>query len=391
MTHIVFFIGKLEVLDYFVKSMYENKDELLFDYYVADINNPETYSSDAFYSYIQQKNVIAILFNQVGLNLLIDGECVWKRYNIPVFDYIVDHPRNYSDTLLNPITDINAIVIDKSHEKFIREFYPKVKSIFFLPNGGTPTDYARPYAQRDIDVIYTGSLKTKVINFPIFTELGDKCQEFYNFTISLMLNYPDVATADAIEYYFKTNNYPDIDMDEYHNILLKLNLEAAPYIEIYVRREFQLRTILELDRAGICVELYGKNWDMEESRFSDNIHIHSWITSDECNQAVGRAKIALNCMPWYKEGCSERVFNNMLNGAVCVTDTSTYLTGRFNHGKELIFYNLDSLNEMAKVVKYLLDNTKVAEQIADRGRKAAIENDTWTKRLEKILEFANKI
>ena len=66
---------------------------------------------------------------------------------------------------------------------------------------------------------------------------------------------------------------------------------------------------------------------------------------------LGKAKIGLNCMLWFKDGCSERVFNIMLNGAVCLTDTSKYLLERFEHGNELVFYDLEDMEEMKQNVR----------------------------------------
>ena len=40
----------------------------------------------------------------------------------------------------------------------------------------------------------------------------------------------------------------------------------------------------------------------------------------------------------------------MLNGAVCLTDTSKYLLERFEHGNELVFYNLEDMEKMKKIV-----------------------------------------
>ena len=253
-----------------------------------------------------------------------------------------------------------------------------------MPNGGTETGYALPYKDRDIDLLYTGRNQPVLTEFPKINELGNDSKKLYEYTISLMLAQPQTATQDAIELFFlqELNTEPD------NELLLSLNLKAAPYIEAYVRSEFKFRTMLALDKAGIHVEIYGgDSWKSTKYPFSSNIRIHDWISSDECNRMVGRTKISLNCMPWYKEGCSERVFNNMINGAVSLTDTSTYLTERFTHGKELVFYNLDALDEMAEVVNYLLDNPDVAEGIATRGMEVARNRDTWEHRFRQVMSF----
>lgn len=93
------------------------------------------------------------------------------------------------------------------------------------------------------------------------------------------------------------------------------------------------------------IVIYGKGWDARDEAWQPNVSINARISSEECNRMLGKAKIGLNCMPWFKDGCSERVFNIMLNGAVCLTDTSKYLLERFEHGNELVFYNLEDMEK----------------------------------------------
>lgn len=71
---------------------------------------------------------------------------------------------------------------------------------------------------------------------------------------------------------------------------------------------------------------------------------------------ISRSKISVNVMPWFKQGAHDRVFNSMLNGAVCVTDTSGYLKDNFIDGENIIFYNLENIDAAADKIKRLLTN-----------------------------------
>lgn len=42
-------------------------------------------------------------------------------------------------------------------------------------------------------------------------------------------------------------------------------------------------------------------------------------------QAMRDARIALNVMPWFKDGAHDRVFTAMLQGTAALTDDSRYL------------------------------------------------------------------
>ena len=145
-----------------------------------------------------------------------------------------------------------------------------------------------------------------------------------------------------------------------------------------------------LESTGAGIVIYGKGWDAYDEAWQSNVSINARISSEECNRMLGKAKIGLNCMPWFKDGCSERVFNIMLNGAVCLTDTSKYLLERFEHGNELVFYDLEDMEEMKQNVCWLLENPNAASRIAQAGYEAAIRNDTWLCRMGEIAKMMGK-
>ena len=95
----------------------------------------------------------------------------------------------------------------------------------------------------------------------------------------------------------------------------------------------------------------------------------------------------LNCMPWFKDGSHERIYNAMLNGAICVTDESKYLKEQFIHGQNIVFYELNDIPSLVENIKYLLSHSEVAEKIALKGYCIAHERDTWERRLDTLLNF----
>ncbi len=142
-----------------------------------------------------------------------------------------------------------------------------------------------------------------------------------------------------------------------------------------------------LDRAGIHVEIYGgDSWIDGDEPYSDNIHINPWISSEELNSIICKAKISLCFIPWYKRGCSEKNFDSMLNGTLCVSDRSEYLEEHYRDGENIVLFDIQNPNQMASDVKWLLDNPKVAEKIARKGYEIALKYDTWEKRFQFLVD-----
>lgn len=385
---VVLCMGELETLDYFSIQIAKAAEEMNIETYTIHTKHPETYSGRDLDEFTSKGECIAILFNQVGILLTAEnGENYWDNKHIPVFSMQVDHPRNFADALTNPIKELRVLSVDKKHIDFIRSYYPAVSKVYFLPQAGA-IEYEKHnllnIKDRPIDILYTGSCHPKIDSFPPIGGLPQSGMEMYEFAISLMLNDPSYTTEEAIALYFISNNY-SLPADQ----MLTIFTNVSIYIESYVRREWKFRIIEALDKAGLQVEIYGEHWVAADHSLSKNICIHPRITSAECNQLMGKAKFTLNFLPWFKDGTSERPFNTMLNGSICLIDKSGYMTERFTDEKELIFFDLSDADALVSKIRKYINDPVAMQQIADNGYDTALANDTWKNRLERIINFEN--
>ncbi len=380
---LIFFYGPLDALRYFMDRLTECAKELGIEYIIADHNDPGSYALSRLNSFLEgDVPVFMFTMNQIGIGLVEGNENYWKKHNITVFDFVQDHPRNYDDILLDPPCDIRILSLDKNNMDFIHRFYPKIKDVFFMPNGGTEVCEFVPFKDRTIDVLYMGGCQQATDYFPPINGLPDEGNSFYSDVVSMMVEEPSLTTESAIENWFSERNIPVSE-----EVLLTLNLQAAPYIENYIRRFFKLEGMHALDRAGVHVEIYGgDSWIDRDMPFSDNIHINPRISSDELNRIICNAKISLCFIPWYKRGCSEKNFDSMLNGALCVSDKSEYLEEHYKEGENIIYFDLGNPGQMASDVKWLLENPGNAELIAKRGFDTALKYDTWKERFRSFAE-----
>lgn len=85
-------------------------------------------------------------------------------------------------------------------------------------------------------------------------------------------------------------------------------------------------------------------------------------------------------MPWFKDGAHDRVFNSMLNGAVCVSDGSKYMDEILTDGKDYIKYDLDRLAELPEKIRELLVDRDRWEDIVKNGYNKAVNGHTWADR-----------
>ena len=379
--HFVFFLGQLEVLNYFILDMAREAEEAGADCYIVDLAKPETYRSEAFARYIRQTGCVLFLMNQFS------PMPAWERLGIPIINFCQDHPRSMREFLENAPPHMHILVLDKNHEAFIRRFFPSVKHIHFLPNGGTREEPVLPFAERDIDVLYCGNCQPMPNAVPGFPFLKENGLPFYETCRDYLVRHPESTIEDAIDAYFEEGHEPLPSEEDFRELVL----QSALPIDLFTRRHFKLACVKALDDAGIPVHIYGTGWETEDVPFSANIKIHPRVDSAECNRLIGRTKINLNILPWLRDGSSERVFNAMLNGAVCETKKNKYLAERFTDGKELVFFDLSDTEGLAAKARRLLDHPEEAAEIAACGLETAKTHDTWPCRFREIINFAEGI
>ncbi len=379
--HIVLFKGRLSTLDFFTDKVVEYFTKNKIDYYLVDTNRAETYNCKEFDEYICQNNCVMFTFNNIGIKFDEDDENIWKRHGIKVVDFIVDPPRAFEDILLMPDCDIYVISLDKNRNEFIKEFYPHIKEVFFLPMAGAEVCSDIPLCKRDIDVIYMGNGNRCDVPLPEIEIFDDGGNKFYKSVVNELIEHSEQTTEQAVRKYIERT--AKIDKELLRNILI----QTCSSIEQIVRRYFKLKGMHALDHAGIKVDIWGYGWEDEFEEYSSNITIHDRVDPKELLVKCGNSKISLVYMGWQKRGCSEKNFDSMMNKAVCVTDTSTYLQKRYVDGYNLVYFDMHNPEQMAADIKYLLEHLNVAQVIADRGYETCQKYDSWDIRAEQIYQI----
>lgn len=379
---VVLLKGSIKELDFKIDLFIDFLIKNNIDYYVIDIEKKHSYDCNEFYTFISCDNCCMFTYNNVGILLSSAEGNVWKNRNIPVYTYLVDHPRNFGDALVEPVCDINVLCCDRKHVEFVNLYYTKIKHAYFVPQAGLEVNSGIPIRNRPVDVIYMGSNIMAGV-FPPISLLEDSGNDFYNTCVTRLYLSPELSTEEVVDNYFEEKN---IKISNAEKMYIHMNYDI--YIEYYVRREYKFQTMHALDNEGIHVEIYGGNsWIDEKKPYSSNIVIHDRIPVRDLLDEVGRAKISLCFIPWFKEGCSEKNYDSMLNGALCVTDESEYLKERYVDGHNIIYFDLRNPKQLALDIKWLLEHEDALESIAYRGYCTAKAYDTWYSRYEYIYDL----
>lgn len=378
---IVLMTGGTETFEYFSYQLKEGFEALGYKIFMFD-QQMEEESAEALYKFADSFDTILVTFNFDGIHYETslfdaDGISIWNRRKIPCVNIVADHPFYYPE-LYEIIPDIfYEISIDRYHDKYIKKFYPHIKRGLFLPLGGTslyPDGSFPSIDSRPVDIVFTGNYCPPHEYDKYIMRHGDDYAEFYNEIIDELISNPDQPDDTVIARHIY-NEIPDIT-----NSQLRETLPNTIFIDAYIRFYFRGEAVKALIDNGIKVLCIGAGWNRLPCRHPENLIHKSGVMSQGCLEAISQSKLSLNVMPWFKDGAHDRIFNSMLNGAVCLTDHSKYIDEILTPGKNIIFYDLKQLDMLPFIVNGLLNDKEYMEQIQQDAFQFAIKSHTWKHR-----------
>ena len=406
MKRIVMMTGGVETLEYFSYQMGKIFAKEGYPVFYYDLKD-EAISAKRLRKFIRTGETVLVTFNFEGLEkepgVYKEGVgYVWDEYRVPCYNIVVDHPYYYHDRLSDLPKEYHHISIDKFQEQYFKEFYPEYHHLGFLPLAGTELSEGQeanaditeqivepetsvPYGnvqdERYMDVIMTGNYTP-----PSFCEkhihwINEEYAAFYRGIIDDLIAHPS-QTVEEAELAACEREMGHTPYDE-----IRIAMHRMIFIDLYVRNYWRGEAVKILVDSGIEVDVFGKGWEELQCEKPENLHIHPQTTSLACLRHLQHAKVSLNVMPWFKDGAHDRVFNSILNGAVCVSDKSKYLCEELQDGEGVCYYELENLGELPQMVWALLQNEKKMQELVANGIGKVRQKHTWDARAKQIINW----
>lgn len=381
MNKIVMFAGGVETLEYFSRQMAKQFEKMGYIVFFYDLKNEKS-SAKAVRKFIKPGKTVMITFNFQGLEkeagIYSEREgYIWESYGIPCYNIAADHPYFYDDRLKELPTDYHHISIDRKQEMYFKEYYPEYKSEGFLPLAGTML----LEEEKTMDVIMTGNYTEPPFFEQYIHWINDEYAVFYQGIIDELIEKP----YQTVEEVAKRHCERELGTVKYDD--LRMVLHKMIFIDMYVRNYWRGMVVKTLAEADIQVHVVGKGWEELDCLKKENVICHPQTDSQECLQLIGQSKISVNVMPWFKDGAHDRVFNSILNGAVCVSDTSKFLCEELQEGEGVCYYDLLHLEELPLKVKELLQNETCMQDIVAKGKPKVLDMHQWANRAKTLAAW----
>lgn len=388
MKKIMLFEGDIETQGYFSRQLAEGFVALGHETFMYDLSSPYV-STEKFFRFFEKGNTVLVNFNFHGMSgeeyfLDENDRSMWDALDIPSYNIVVDHPMYYHHFLEKVPKNYHHVSIDRNHDKYMQRFFPEIRRMPYLPLAGTklnPNKSNVPIEYRKYDVMMVGNYCAPQTFEKFITRIDDEYTAFYYGIIDDLLAHPDRTVEDVVEAHL-LDELGEVPEDE-----LKKALAAVTFIDLYVRYTTRGQAVQELVDGGIKVHVFGDGWERLECKHPENLIVMSNLDSEGCLKKLCQTKISLNVMPWFKDGAHDRIFNTMLNGAVCLTDSSVYLDSILHDGTDCSIYSLAQMKKLPEIAGALLANPGKMQSIADEGYQLALAGHTWAHRAKQLHEW----
>lgn len=368
---ILIWTGNITIMQYNAKQIAEAYENIGWEVVCKDAHNVK---DEELLDIIRKGIDRVFVINNTGWIVWIDNsKNLWDYLEIPTFNYTLDHPVYYDDTLSVAPELGTMLCLDRNHVYYVERFYEKIKKTLFLPLGGDNSfcGIDRKWEKRPIDIFFAGAYKADldIRNLSdrehyIFEELQKKMQ----------------APTEAVIEELLVRENPTVSENEVYNEI-RNNRKVDWYMVTYIRMNV-IKTLLD---AGINVTVYGGDWEKCSYVNHPNFIYGGYISQSECLKKMAESKIVLNVMPWFKDGIHDRVINAMLAGAVCLTDGSGYMREMFKKGEDYVEYDLEQLEQLPQIIKQILANNN--DELRHTAYNKAASEHRWLHRIEELEKW----
>lgn len=409
----------VETLGFFSEQMAERFRELGVETYFVDYDRlAETVHG--IRRFAEPEHTVLVTFNFIGLSgeeVFLDeaGRTLWEVCGVRVFNILVDHPMYFHSKLVKEHPNLYLFCVDRAHVSYLRRFYPEYAAEFLplagnrltvrtecpagtetgIRNAGraaefpTESEFSIPlesaYGMRPYEVVFTANYVPLTVFSARIRAQGAEYEAFYRGILEDLLENP-AQSVDAVFGRHITEELGNLTGEE-----LRGAMAGCAFLDMYARSLLRGEMVRGLLEAGIKIHVFGADWDklplerLSAGKRENLIWNGKMINSSECARAVANAQIALNVLPWFRDGAHDRIFTAMLQKTAVLTDESRFLREAFSDGVQLAFYAPGDTAAAAERIRELLVNPEETAQMAERGRAKAAECHTWGTRAETLF------
>lgn len=342
---------------------------------------------DDLEKYVGTSYDLLIDFNSDLPRALMDDDSYFLDHiDAPFFNVILDHPLYHHDTLKNKLKNFHVVCLDERHKEYIQKYYPHIKSVTVTPMTGELAFGQESiawdnYENRPYDIIFSGTYTDPTRIETAINKMPELISNNVYELIDMMKADNSLTIEDAVDRLAENEFYDYINSDK------PLHTQIFYLADTYIRCINRKKLVQALDRCNSKIHLFGGLWEELELK---NAVIHKEIPFNLTFTVFAKSKISVNIMPGFKAGSHDRVFSAQLNGAVSLTDPTTLLLDEYKDNENILFFDLDNIDDVTDKVNSSLSDLDALKKIAQAGYEISSHKHTWTNIAKIIISAINR-
>ncbi len=314
------------------------------------------------------KAVIGFQADGLGQELLRESGC--RRFN-----FLLDNPVFILPSISQCDREQYLLCQDEGYADFARRYLGFTHAVAFPPAGDRAENMGPGQGERAYDLVFLGSFFC-----PKSEELTAEQSRFYEY----LLIHSDMPFHKAwIQYQEEQGAHPsEEDVIRGLQQMRDTCLAAA--------HTLRMRIVEAILDRGLSIHVFGDTWkNYPDPGKRGRLILHPQVDGAQTRDIYHQAKISLNVMTWHKAGMTERIAESMLAGAVCVSESTSYLKEHFTEN-EICLFDPKHPEEAADLVQQLLKDEPLRNRMALNAFEKASREHTWDKRAEALCAMMGR-
>lgn len=325
--------------------------------------------------------------------VLEDGSPFLDALGVPFFNYILDHPLYHHPGLVFPLKNYHAIAIDGAHQAYMRKWYPHLRTVERLTVAGTPAVNGRPWEQREIQLLFSGTYERESKYEEILRFMGSETASLGRNIRDLMAVPGHVPIEEAAEQILKREYGWEEDAqtkEEQRMFFDRFGCRDFPELmnHLYpvdkILRNAIRRSVLEgIAATGYPLTIMGEGW--EETELSEYQHIKFLpsCTIAVSFERIAQAKCVLDINPLFSMGIHDRVTTALANGCLCLTNQNPAAEDALRDGSSCLYYDENHVEELIMRLRGM--SCEQMQSVGEAGHRVYLDRYTWEEHARRIL------
>jgi len=326
-------------------------------------------------------------FNGDGANIVTNNKSLFTVTGRPLITVLEDIAAQYPKMVSNTDTEnVIFLIYDRNDGNYINRYIPEMRHFYFLGWWGICLEENFPnIRERSFDITFCGHVVPETDSFFNFAgqmRNGVSLQKFFNDVVDILLYNDSLTAAEAVE---RVAEHYNIQLIENVSIFHEIVFRAM----IFVRDKRRTILLRSLAQCGFNVDYFG--YKHEYDAIGENkLRYHEEINMKDNLALMSRSKIVLNNNSLTRAAVNTRQLSAMMAKAVVLTDSNELNDEYFAAGTDFAMFKNSELELIPDIAYDLLSAPDRMQDIADSGRRKAMNGFSLEKFVGNIMSVYNR-